>query len=325
MEHLFLVDYGTLLCAGFALCIVFTERMLQEVSVGMNEGSRGAWVLMAAFGLLVSMGMSWRLLPLRDLPESGRQVREAPGLLMAVSQRPEFAFGFRNVLADVVWLQAVQVAGNRKLTPSEYDHLYFLLNVEADLDPKFEIPYLFGGLVLGESPKHGREALRVFERGKVTHPTDWRFPFYMGFTHYFSLGDAVAGGEAMAESARLPGSPPYLPGLASRMLSEAREPEVALALLAPIVLQESDPARRAVLERRIREVSVERDLQALEKAVETYREKTGTVPESLPELVREGILEGIPQEPNGGRYVIDRGGKVRSDRVAQRLQVFQQR
>ena len=129
----------------------------------------------------------------------------------------------------------------------------------------------------------------------------------------------------MAEAARLPGSPAYLPGLASRMLSEAREPEAALRLLEPIVRQESDPARRAVLERRIREVTVERDLQALERAVKTYREKMGTVPRELPDLVRAGILAGIPPEPNGGRYVIDRGGKVRSDRVAQRLRVFQKK
>jgi len=286
---------------------------------------RGIWGWAAAFALLVSMGLSWRLLPLRALPESGREVRERPGLLSAVSRRPEFAFGFRNVLSDVVWLEAVQVAGNRKMTRWDYDRLYELLDVVANFDPKFEIPYLFGGLVLGESTPHAQKALHVLGRGKEQYPADWRFPFYMGFTHYFSLGDAIAGGRAMAEAARLPGSPAYLPGLASRMLSEAREPEVALALLAPIVRQETDPARRAVLERRIREVTVERDLQTLERAVETYREKTGAVPENLPDLVREGTLEGIPPEPNGGRYVIDRGGKVRSDQVAQRLQVFQNR
>jgi hypothetical protein len=145
----------------------------------------------------------------------------------------------------------------------------------------------------------------------------------MGFTHYFSLGDALPGGGAMAEAARLPGSPAYLPGLASRMLSEAREPEAALRLLAPIVRQESDPARRAVLERRIREVTVERDLQALERAVESYREKTGALPRELSDLVRAGILSSIPEEPNGGRYLMDPGGgMVRSDRVAQRLRVF---
>ena len=291
----------------------------------MNEASRGGWGWAAAFALLVSMSFSWRLLPLRNVPESGVKAPEKPGLLASVSRRPEFSFGFRNVLADIVWLEAVQVAGNLEMTRWDYDRLYELLDVVANFDPKFEMPYLLGGLVLGESPQHGREALRVFERGKGTHPGDWRFPFYMGFTHYFSLGDGLAGGGAMAEAARLPGSPAYLQGLATRMLSEAREPEAALQLLEPIVRQESDPARRAVLERRIREVTVERDLQTLERAVEWYREKTGTVPADLSALVREGILTAIPPEPNGGRYVMERGGKVRSDRVAQRLQVFQQR
>ncbi|MDD5762909.1 MAG: hypothetical protein PHP88_10445 [bacterium] len=208
---------------------------------------------------------------------------------------------------------------------SDYDRLYELLKVVSNFDPRFEIPYLLGGLVLGESTPHARKALDVFGRGKAQYPADWRFPFNLGFTHYFSLGDAIAGGRAMAEAARLPGSPAYLPGLASRMLAEGREPEVALALLAPIVRQESDPARRTVLERRIREVTVERDIQSLEKAVETFREKTGAPPENLAVLVRDGILDEIPPEPNGGSYTVDRGGKVRSDRVSRRLQVIQKR
>jgi len=288
----------------------------------MNEASRGGWGWAAAFALLVSMSFSWRLLPLRNVPESDVKAPDNRGLLASVSRRTEFSFGFRNVLADIVWLEAVQVAGNLKMTRWDYDRLYELLDVVANFDPKFEMPYLLGGLVLGESPQHGREALRVFERGKGTHPVDWRFPFYMGFTHYFSLGDGLAGGRAMSEAARLPGSPAYLTGLASRMLTEAREPEAALKLLEPIVKQESDPARRAVLERRIREVAVERDLQVLERAVERYREKMGVAPGDLSALVREGVLAAIPEEPNGGNYLLAQGGKVRSDRVSERLRVF---
>jgi hypothetical protein len=178
---------------------------------------------------------------------------------------------------------------------------------------------------LGESPDHGNEALRVLGRGKAEFPKDWRFPFYIGFTNYFSLGDAVAGGGAMAEAARLPGSPTYLPGLASRMLSEAREPDAALRLLEPIAREENDPARREVLKRRIREVTVERDLQALERAVESYQEKMGAVPRELSDLVRAGILSGIPEEPNGGRYLIEPGGTVRSDHVSRRLRVFKKK
>jgi hypothetical protein len=289
----------------------------------MNEASRGAWGWAACFALLVSIGFSWRLLPPCALPESGWEVRERPGLLSALSRRPEFAFGFRNVLADVAWLDAVQVSGNRKMTLRDYDRLDERLDVVSNFDPKFDIPYLLGGLVLGESPDHARKALEVFERGKGQYPADWRFPFYMGYTNYFSLGETEAAGKAMAEAARLPGSPAYLPGLASRMLSEAREPGAALSLLETILRQENDPARRSVLDRRIREVTVERDLQALERAVDSYRGKTGTAPRELSDLVGSGILSSIPEEPNGGEYVLEPGGTVRSDRVLQRLRVFQ--
>jgi hypothetical protein len=293
------------------------------ISAAVSNFSLRGWGWTAAIALFVSMGFSWRLLPGPALPEIGGPGRERPGLLAAVSRRPDFALGFRNVLADVAWLEAVQVAGNRKMAPEVYDRLYEILNVEANFDPKFAIPYLLGGLVLGESTPHAQKALYVLGRGKEQYPADWRFPFYMGFTHYFSLGDGIAGGRAMAEAACLPGSPAYLPGLASRMLSEAREPRAALAMLETIVRDESDPARRAVLERRMREVTVERDLQVLERAVKSYREKMGTVPRDLSDLVRARILPGIPEEPNGGRYLVDPGGKVRSDRDSQRLRVFQ--
>jgi hypothetical protein len=291
----------------------------------MNEGSRAAWGWGAAFTLLISTCISMFLLPSDNLSESNRQIRPAPGLFDSLSRKPEFVLGFRNVLSDVAWLQAVQVAGNRKMTRWDYDRLHELLDVVSNFDSRFEIPYLLGGLVLGESPDHGNEALRVLGRGKAEFPKDWRFPFYIGFTNYFSLGDAVAGGGAMAEAARLPGSPTYLPGLASRMLSEAREPDAALRLLEPIAREENDPARREVLKRRIREVTVERDLQALERAVESYQEKMGAVPRELSDLVRAGILSGIPEEPNGGRYLIEPGGTVRSDHVSRRLRVFKKK
>jgi len=282
------------------------------------------WTWVAPLLFLSLAGFfSYRILVVRSLdPQQAYGPAAGRSIISEMSRKPSFSFGFRNVLADIVWLEAVQVAGNKRMMPGDYARLYDLLNVVANFDPNFEIPYLLGGLVLGESPDHAKEALGILERGKANRPADWRFPFYIGFTRYFSLGDPRGGGEAMGEAARLPGSPSYLPGIASRMLLEAREPEAALALLGAIVGQETDPARRSVLERRVREVLVERDLQILERGIERYREKTGSFPGELHDLVREGILAAVPQEPNGGRYLLDEGGKVRSDRAAHRLRVF---
>ena len=101
------------------------------------------------------------------------------------------------------------------------------------------MPYLFGPRPR-ESPDHAHKALEVFERERSLIRVDWRFPFYIGFTHYFSLGDALAGGGAMAEAARLPGARPTLAGLESRMLTERGNLRRA-GLLETITRQENDP------------------------------------------------------------------------------------
>src|SRR3972149_1623597 len=131
-------------------------------------------------------------------------------------------------------------------------------------------------------------------------PNDWRFPFYVGSLHYFSLGDPVEGGKALESAAKIDGSPQYLPLLAARMFSEGRKPETALRFLTEMMRQENDPARLEVLKRRIHEVVAERDMQMLERAVEAYHQKTGRLPRELPDLVREGMIARLPVGPPRG-------------------------
>ncbi|OGP34145.1 MAG: hypothetical protein A2X88_07170 [Deltaproteobacteria bacterium GWC2_65_14] len=280
------------------------------------------WVLPALF-LLVSAHLSSRILQERSSfarTVEGHAPRES--LLFEISRNPAFAFGFRNFLGDLAWLSAVQVAGSRNMAPGEYDRLYVLLQAVGNFDPRFVVPYILGGMVLGDSPRHVREALDILDRGAKSHPTDWRFPFYIGYTRYFSLGDPLEGAKALEEAARLPESPPYLPLLAARMFAEGRAPETALAFLERMVREETDPARLEILNRRIGEVIVERDIQALEKSVAAYRAAAGALPGALDDLVRAGLIRTIPEEPNGGAYILAPDGTVRSNRVATRLKVF---
>ena len=284
-----------------------------------KNGTRIAWWGVPILCVLSSGILSSRLLVEGGPVEKSGRSLERESLIAGISRHPAFAFGFRNFLADLAWLQAVQVAGNKEMAPEDYDRLSLLLNVVANYDPRFDIPYLLGGLVLGESPAHAREALDILSRGQAQYPSDWRLPFYIGYTQYFVLRDPVAGGKAMAESARLPGAPEYLPRLAARMLAEGRDPDTALSFLTLMIGQETDAARRKALERRYREVLVERDLQRLENAVAAYRASVGRNPERLADLVRDGFLAFVPREPGGGSYRITPDGSVYSDRTRQRL------
>jgi hypothetical protein len=246
-------------------------------------------------------------------------------LLWEIGRRSSLAFGFRNFLADLAWLEAVQVSGSRTMAPGDYDRLYILIRTVNNFDPRFVVPYILGGLMVGDSPSHVSQALEILRRGRENHPREWRLPFYMGYLHYFVIGDPVAGGEALGEAARIPGSPAYLPFLAARMLSEGRRPETAMDFLTAMARNETDPVRKEILERRMREVIVERDIQDLEHAVEAYREKTGAWPETLTDLLTAGIRWRIPVEPNGGKYLLSSGGKVRSSKAVRRLKVFRPR
>ena len=283
------------------------------------------WGLPALFlalsALLSSRIVQERLITVR----AGNPGESKADLFFEISRNPAFAFGFRNFLADLAWLEAVQVAGSRNITPGEYDRLYVLLRAVGNYDSRFVVPYILGGMILGGSPQHVHEAMDILRRGMESHPDDWRFPFYIGYTQYFSLGDPLEGARALEAAARLPGSPPYLSLLASRMFTEGRAPETALSFLAEMVREETDPARLEILRKRIREVIVERDLQALENAVTRYRDRRGTPPSSLAELAREGLIREIPAEPHGGTYVLAPDGTVRSTRVKTRLKVFRKR
>lgn len=272
-----------------------------------------------ALSALISHGVASRG-PVRE------KAGDSPSLLAALSRRPSLAFGFRNLLADVAWLQAVQVSGNRKMASDDFDRLFGLLRTVTRFDPRFLVPYLLGGIVLGESPEHGVRAIELLEEGEKRFPLEWRLPFYTSYIFYFVLENPSKGGDALMRASRIPGCPPYFPLLASRMLSEGYRPESALVFLKEMAAQESDPRRRTSLEERIRIVMVERDLQILEKAAADYASRFGAPPGELSDLVRAGVLARIPEEPYGGKYLLSADGRVRSDRApGGRLKVLRKR
>src|SRR4029453_9478245 len=63
------------------------------------------------------------------------------------------ALGFDTLLADVYWIRSVQYYGDTKLSLSakkEYGRLYPLLDMTTALDPRFNIAYRFGAILLSE-------------------------------------------------------------------------------------------------------------------------------------------------------------------------------
>nr|MBI3612341.1 hypothetical protein [Nitrospirota bacterium] len=231
--------------------------------------------------------------------------------------------GYNHIAADILWLRFVQVLGERKVTAQEYEWIYHALDVITTLDPQYVAAYQIGGIVLTELAQRIDLSNRLLEKGLQPNPTAWQIPFALGYNHFFFLQDHERAAEYMARAARLPGRPPYVPRLAARLYAQAGNPEVALEFLDAVWRQTQDQTVRDALELRMKEVAIERDIRILEQAVARYGQRHGRVPQTLAELVKQGILPAIPQEPFGGVYRLDTdNGTVSSSTHPERLRVY---
>ena len=234
--------------------------------------------------------------------------------------------GYEQVVADLLWIQAIQAMGERKVTEEAGHWIYLALDVITTLDPKFVRVYEAGGIALVTLVVLAEESNRILEKGMKYNPDVWTLPYLLGFNYYFELHDDAQAADYIAKASRLPKAPEYLASFATRLYVSAREPQVAIDFLAQMYEQTSDENIKRILERRLKEVVVERDLQLLEEAISRYRERYKRAPERLEDLVGPGLLHSLPREPFGGRYLYDpQTQTVRSSEMRERLKVYGKR
>ena len=231
--------------------------------------------------------------------------------------------GYEQLVADIIWLKAIQVIGEDTVTPGGYDWVYHALDVVTTLDPKFAYAYQLGGVTLSVLGKAPEKSNFLLIKGMKENPDVWQIPFYIGFNNFFYLNDYGRAAEYMAKASDLPGHPAYLPKLAARLYVQAGNTDVALDFLMQMHKETGDEKVRATLGERIKEVIVERDARYLEEAIKRYKDVYKAYPERLIELVERGIILELPNEPFGGYYYFNpEDGRIYSSMVKERMKVY---
>jgi tetratricopeptide (TPR) repeat protein len=236
------------------------------------------------------------------------------------------SLGYRELAADFLWLQVIQVMGEKKLSEEEGQWLYHAVDRITTLDPKFVRAYEAGSHALCILVLMPKESNLLLEKGMRHNPQEWMLPFLLGINYYFELGDDEKAAEAMAKAARLPGAPERLVNLAAKLFVSAKSPQQAVELLAKVYEETSDENVRKMVEARLKESIVERDLQILEEAIRRYQLNHTHRPERLDDLVGPGLLRELPKEPFGGQYLYEPAtGVVRSSEVTERMRITTRR
>lgn len=287
-------------------------------AMSSNEG----WLTAAVLTVVLGFGALCALYMLdqqrHGLPGSAKLSYLPKGEYLKIA-----VVGYRNIVADLLWLKAVQGLSGRQQTHEGYLGAYHAADVLTDLDPEFVHAYQYTGTVLGVIAGMPRESVELLKKGVRHNPSVWQLSFFLGYDYYYELGDPVNAAKHFQAAALLPGAPPWLAGLAARMSFEANDPNAALEFLQRIYSQTQDEEVKKGLAQRIREAAAERDIRMIERGIKTYREQVGENPETLEDLVRSGIVANIPPEPFGGRYEYSHSdGSVKSSGLQERLRVY---
>lgn len=190
------------------------------------------------------------------------------------------SLGHSETAADLIAARANVYFGAQLANPGEQRALERALNLAADMDPRFHRLYLRGAAML---VYNGHDitvdallaANHLLERGAREFPGDWELPFQQGFNLLFELPRLVGeddprvpdwrqrGVEALRQATLLDGAPPWLPGLAARMLTRQGGEELAIRHLERSYAATSNPTTRAEIARKLAELHGRRQVEEL--------------------------------------------------------------
>jgi len=232
----------------------------------------------------------------------------SPKLLKALS------LGYHGLLADVYWTRVVQYYGEQRHTrSSDFSLLWPLLNLTTQLDPHLIPAYQFGGTFLASRPPYGaglpQRAIELVESGIRNNPDDWHLYYNLGFI-YYDLKDFRAAADAFDRGSRVPNAHPFLKIMAAQCAQHGGELRTAQMLWSAVYETTKDKYIRENAEGHLRALKADFEAQELEKIVAAFHQQTGRYPSSFAELARARILPGIPIDPLGNQFQLDREGHV---------------
>ena len=225
------------------------------------------------------------------------------------------SLGYTGLMADIYWTRAVQYfGGQHHAGAEEYKLLPALLDITTELDPKLLVAYRFGANFLSPPPPNGagqpEQAVALMEKGIRANPREWTLYYDLGFIYYFEFHDYAKAAKAFEQSSHLPNAHPFVQVVAATMAQHAGESQMARMLWATTLETSKDKQIRQNAIAHLRALIVDEVVPELEKRVQTYQRSTGHLPGSFEDLVRAGLLRGIPLDPTGRSYRLTADGIV---------------
>jgi hypothetical protein len=219
------------------------------------------------------------------------------------------------LMADLYWTRVVQYYGDKSVRhDANLELLWPLLDVTTTLDPNLVVAYRFGSMFLSESAPRGAGrpdlAIQLIQRGIQANSDYWRFYEDLGFIYYFELRDYGKASAAFLEGSKNPQEMAWMKVLAAKVSEQGDSPETSQFLWNEIYTSTTDPQMKENAATHLQILRADADCKAIDALSDEFEKKNSRRPASIQELVRAGLLKGVPADPLGEAYVLDSDGKA---------------
>jgi hypothetical protein len=98
--------------------------------------------------------------------------------------------------------------------------------------------------------------------------------------------------------------------MAAKMAEKGDEIGTAIDLWTAVYENNQDTTVRDNAMKHLKSLRADMDIEELERRVQLYQERAGSLPATWADLVRTGILPGVPIDPSGAPYELRANGTV---------------
>jgi hypothetical protein len=212
--------------------------------------------------------------------------------------------GFKGVAADIYWLRTVQYFGGQRVWAAHkrFDLLAPLTEITTTLDPQFEIAYRYGATFLAEPYPAGagqpQEAVALLQRGAAANPEAWLVWQSLAYFQFFFLHDADAAADTLLRMSRQPNAPVWCGIVAAGYLRQEGQRNRARAILRSIYERSEEGPMKDNARDHLLQLDAADLVDALNAAVQRFRDRTGRLPSGWQELYAAGVRVR-PVDPTG--------------------------
>jgi len=202
----------------------------------------------------------------------------------------------------------VEASQNEIILPTDYPAMQINLTTAVELDPYNMDAYYFAQAVLVWDAGRIDEVNRMLEFGIEHRTWDWSLPFYTAFNSAYFQKDYHRAAKYYKRAAEISGYDLFS-RLAGRYLYETSQTDQAIAYLAVMEKNARSDSIRKSFQLRLQALKA---VQSVETALESYFKAYGRSAENIQDLFSTGLLKALPVDPYGGKFYLDRDGRVRT-------------